>query len=150
MKVICVASTLAGLPVRGRGSGTPESQYPLTPGRGYLVLGMVLWEDLLVFLVPDDSGRPLTAPAGLFELGGWAIPAGWAFRTFTGLRRESGPDLLGDPLTAAWGYPEYVESYECWNAVVDYDQATLAEFRMRVDSLERLEQLAAVRPSPHA
>lgn len=70
MFLTCVDNRAVTLSDHQRPRGAVEnSTYPLTAGRMYPVLGMVLWGNVLSLLVPDDWGGPCYAPAGLFDLG---------------------------------------------------------------------------------
>lgn len=95
---------------RTRGSSS-ETTYEITAGRKYQVVALLVWENSLNFLVRDDDGWPMMAPAGLFEVGDWDLPPGWRFRSGPGARR-GGVRLWEEPLVALWGYAELVEDPE--------------------------------------
>jgi hypothetical protein len=92
---------------RGRGT-QPTAVYKLTVGQQYQVVGMVLWETMLLFLVKSDSGRPYAAPAGLFDRSPVRVPPDWWFAVGAGVAL-SGPRLWERPLVAIWGYKALVE-----------------------------------------
>lgn len=99
----------SGLPSHQRSRAADfESQYPLTVGRSYGVLGMSIWENVLEFLVRDDWGGPCFASAGFFEVTNAALPAGWHFALLPGVRAR-GEEFRSSPGVAVWGYRELVE-----------------------------------------
>ncbi|MGL5830054.1 MAG: hypothetical protein ACRC0L_10860, partial [Angustibacter sp.] len=108
MIVTCLYNTLESIhPDQWLRGSSGTALHPVTPGQDYLVVGMTLWENRLSFLVQDDYYHPCTIPAGMFELGTWEIPAGWAFRLSSGIR-VGGRAQWADPECAVWGYPEWV------------------------------------------
>jgi hypothetical protein len=96
---------------------------------------MLLWENVLCFLVPDDWGGPCYAPAGLFDLGTWEMPSDWAFGLYSGIR-ASGAQIWTDPLGAAWGYAEFVHDPEHGSGLAERDYEAVAVFRRRVAEAE--------------
>lgn len=136
MFLTCIDNRASALSDHQRPRGSVEnSTYPLTVGTSYPVLGMLLWENVLSVLVPDDWGGPCYAPAGLFDLGAWEMPTGWAFGLFSGIR-ASGVDLWTDPYGAAWGYSEFVHDPEHGSGLAERDEDALAVFRQRVAEAE--------------
>lgn len=132
MFLTCVDNRAVFLADHQRPRGTVEnSTYPLTSGKAYPVLGMLLWENVLSVLVPDDWGGPCYAPAGLFDLGAWGIPEGWSFGLFSGIR-ASGSALWADPYGAAWGYDEFVHDPEHGIGLAERDEAALTIFNAQV------------------
>ena len=128
MYVLCVANRVSALADHQRSRGeTERSTYPITPGRSYPVLGMLLWENVFCFLVRSDSGGPVMAPAGFFELGTWKIPPGWSFGLCPPIR-ASGRDLWADGTQARWGYYEYVHDPEHQNQLLECEPEALAIF----------------------
>lgn len=138
MFVTCLHNRAVMLSDHQRPRGSVEhSEYPLTIGKSYAALGMVLWENVLSFLVPDDWGGPCFAPAGLFDLGTWELPAGWSFGLFSGIR-ASGRDIWTDPYGAAWGYAEFVHDTDHGVALAERDEDALAVFYRRVAEAQAL------------
>jgi hypothetical protein len=132
MFLTCIDNRASSLSDHQRPRGTVEhSTYPVTPSRAYPVLGMLLWENVLSVLVPDDWGGPCYAPAGLFDLGTWEIPARWSFGLFSGIR-ASGNALWSDPYGAAWGYAEFVHDPDHGVGLAERDAAALVVFNARV------------------
>lgn len=136
MEFKCIGNRASSLSDHQRPRGSVEnSTYPITAGRSYPVLGMLLWENVLSVLVPDDWGGPCYAPAGLFDLGTWEVPAGWAFGLFSGIR-ASGEALWVDPYGAAWGYPEFVHDPDHGARLAEREAKALAIFAERVRQAE--------------
>ncbi|WP_157550048.1 hypothetical protein [Microbacterium sp. Leaf161] len=109
-----------------------QSIYPLTIGREYPVVGMLLFSSRLNLLTVDDDELPILAPAAMFASETLAIPEGWHFATRADLGR----------LDAAWGYPELVASEGHFEHLAELEPAALQVFRRYVD-----EALAVVAPN---
>ncbi len=78
---------------------TPESEFPLTRGREYVVYGMLLCGGMLHYLVIGDSLRwPYWLPACFFSVASARLPSVWRFSS------ERDPTKVRG--TAVWGYPE--------------------------------------------
>jgi hypothetical protein len=136
MLLTCVDNQASALSDHQRPRGTVEgSSYPISAGKTYVVLGMLLWENVLTVLIPDDWGGPCYAPAGLFDLGTWRMPSDWRFGLFSGIR-AAGTQLWTDPYGAAWGYPEFVEDPEHGTGLAERDVAALAIFSQRLQEAE--------------
>jgi len=57
MFVLCIANRAGALADHQRGRGESESvTYPVTPGRLYPVIAMLLWQDRSRFLIRGDWG----------------------------------------------------------------------------------------------
>jgi hypothetical protein len=104
-----------------------ESNYALTPGASYLVVGMMMYETVLMFLVEDDLGSPRFAPAGMFELWDGELPEGWKFSLAAGIR-ATGRELWANPVVAIWGYPELIDDPGHLDGLALLDSAVLATF----------------------
>lgn len=120
------------------------SVYALTPGQRYVVLGMLLWENVLSVLVRDDWGLPCYAPAGLFEMGVMELPPGWKLGLFPGLG-AAGPDGWSDPHSAEWGYPELLDDPQHGARLVEGEPDALEIFAVR---LAEAEAGYTTRPAP--
>lgn len=136
MLLTCVDNRASALSDHQQPRGNVDaSAYPISAGKKYVVLGMLLWENVLSFLVRDDWGGPCYAPAGLFDLGTWQMPPHWRFGLFSGIR-ASGRDLWTDPYGAAWGYAEFVEDEQHGTGLAEREDAALAIFAERVREAE--------------
>jgi hypothetical protein len=132
MIVTCLDNTQSSLhPGQWPRGSSDNGTYPVTLGQEYLVVGMLMWENLLSLLIPDDYGGPCDIPAGMFTLGTWEIPPGWAFRLSSGIR-VGGRAQWSDPECAVWGYPEWVHDPKHGHDLMDCEPAALALFAQRV------------------
>lgn len=136
MRAVCAFNQSSMLSDHQRGRlADLESTYPLTVGHEYCVLGMIIFENVLSFLVPDDLGGPCFAPGGLFELGDHNMPGDWKFALREGTR-ASGRELWTHPLAAVWGYEELVTDTEHVAALAERRPEALDVFSARRRSVE--------------
>lgn len=134
--VTCVSNDPAALADHQQSRFAPfESAYPLTPGKRYAVVGMDIAETVFRFLVRNDSGDAMFAPAGMFDLVEAPIPAGWLFALGSGIH-ASGRDLWTDPVVATWGYRELVEDPEHFSALIEDDPNAVAVFDREISAAE--------------
>ena len=128
MVVTCTSNRADVLGDHQRGRATrPEAEYDLTVGHQYQVVGMLLWETTLLFVVRSDSGAPYTAPVGLFDRSSSRLPADWSFAIGPGVAL-SGPRLWQRPLVATWGYRELVDDEGHLERLVEGDPHAAAVF----------------------
>lgn len=121
---------------QGRDPSTEREFFPLTVGKPYAVVGMSIVETVFRFLVQDDFGRALFAPAGMFDLVVAPLPDDWCFELGSGVR-ASGRDLWVDPVVAVWGYPELVNDPDHFDALAEGDPDAMAIFTRNVTDVER-------------
>jgi hypothetical protein len=82
--------------------------YSVTVGKAYWVVGMILWETMLLALIKSDRGRPYAVPVGLFETDSVSLPSTWRFAVGPGTGL-TGPMLWERPRVATWGYDALVD-----------------------------------------
>ncbi|WP_454049201.1 hypothetical protein [Cellulomonas sp. Marseille-Q8402] len=124
-----MANRGAFLPLDRRPSGTDaQSGYALSPGRAYVVAGVVALADHLSLLVRDDDGLPAFVPAELFA-GSVDVPADWRFGL---VARGSGSAVWGEARVAAWGYAALVDDPGHVDALLGGDPSARAVFDERV------------------
>lgn len=104
-----------------------SGDYPVTIDRTYAVGGMMISENRLLFLIRDDDGAPLFAPAAFFDFTVQDIPAGWKFALTPGIRVPNA-SLWNHPVSAVWGYPDLVDDVRHVAALGDGDRHALAVF----------------------
>lgn len=131
MLLACVSNDPRSLADHQLSRAAPySSNFPLSVGSAYAVLGMLIHETIFHFLVRDDDYTPTFAPAGMFELWSGPIPSGWGFSLESGIR-ASGRDLWASPVVALWGYPELINDPSHMDALAERDPAALAIFHSR-------------------
>lgn len=130
----CVGSTGAslGAPVRGD-FYTADTVFHLRVGADYLVLGMGLFETVLLVLVCDDTGLPNWLPIGLFEFGVATMPAEWEFAVLDGRAASGGEG--SNPWAARWGYSELVQDSGHSDGLINRDPAALDVFSRELSRL---------------
>lgn len=123
----CIYATGKGLgePQRGDFYGV-ETVFDVTVGAKYLVVGMGLFETILLILIRSDSGLPDWLPIGLFRIIDPAVPDHWEFAVLDG-RACSGGDT-SNRWTAKWGYSQLVRDPEHSDALIQRDGRALKLF----------------------
>jgi hypothetical protein len=126
MRIRCIHNTGEALrafekvPIRkealGRFGATGYTQFGLTYGNEFLVMGMILSEGDLYYLV-DDGGHVFSYPYPLFEVIDNKLPSNWFFRA------RSGSDNLYPYLEATWGYMEFVFDDSHINKLLERDDS---------------------------
>ncbi len=84
-----------------------EPPYSLTIGQLYPIVGMIFWRKDFSLLTQNNWGSPCMAHAGFFEPFTGQIPSGWLFTLGPGAR-ASDAELSTYPVSATWGYPEFI------------------------------------------
>jgi hypothetical protein len=120
----CIRNTGAslGTPTRGH-LYSDETMFDLEIGARYVVLGLGIWETVLVALVRDETGKPNWLPVGLFEFETMGLPDGWEFSLRDGLGASGGETL--NRWIAMWGYPELARNPAHSNDLIERDPAAL-------------------------
>jgi hypothetical protein len=139
MIATCKFSRSAGLADHQRGRFADlDQEYALTPGRGYVVAAIGVWETILQVLVQDDDRLPSWCPAGLFEIPPQPVPDGWLLGLCDGISTS------GTELWTRWvikcGYPELVENERHSDLLLERDPDALAIFERE---LRRLTEQAS-------
>lgn len=81
----CIHNTGCGLGEPSRGSFySAETVFHVELGKDYVVLGLGIFETVLVALVCDETGKPNWLPIGLFEFEDTGMPADWEFALLDG------------------------------------------------------------------
>ena len=111
----------------------PESIFgELDVGKEYLVMGMVLKDGILYYLV--NGGRVISIiPNQLFEVVDNIIPDNWFFKSFT-------KDMIKIVnMEAIWGYYEFVEDIEHYTKLMLMDEeAHRLYFRRKIELEDKL------------
>jgi hypothetical protein len=123
----CVHNTGASLGQPQRGHFyTDKTVFHLQVGSEYPVLGIGLFETILLALVVDDTRTPRWLPAGLFEFQPQALPADWEFVLLDGVAASGGE--ASNRWVAKWGYPDLVRDEGHSDALIEGDPAALEMF----------------------
>ncbi|MDZ4673383.1 MAG: hypothetical protein SGI84_02950 [Gemmatimonadota bacterium] len=108
MIAICLHNRSSSLADHQRGRlARIDEKYDLTIGQKYIVVGMGIFENILWFLVRDDTGAPNFCRAALFECTEQIVPVGWHFSLRSGIL-ASGNEIWANPCVAMWGYDTLV------------------------------------------
>ncbi len=114
----------------GRFGATEYTQYGLVIGKDYIVMGMILGEGTLDYLV--DDGKYVSAyPYPLFEVIDNKLPSNWFFKSLRNLD-ENYPYQ-----EAIWGYYELVFDNSHYEKLVDADEETMRTYFRRKIELEK-------------
>jgi hypothetical protein len=123
----CVHNTGSTLGEPSRGSFyTVDTLFHLELGREYVVLGLGIFETLLLALVCDETRKPNWLPIGLFELDVTVLPAHWEFAVLDGAAASGGD--ASNRWVARWGYPELVRDDRHSDALIERDPHALEIF----------------------
>jgi hypothetical protein len=117
--------TTLGSPKRG-GLFSAETAFHVTVGREYPVLGLGMFETVLLALVCDDTNKPNWLPFGVFEFQSTPLPADWEFVLVDSFA-ASGADA-SNRWVAVWGYPELVHDRSHSDRLIERDPAALEVF----------------------
>jgi hypothetical protein len=90
------------------------------------VLGLGLFETILIVLVCDETGKPNWLPSGLFEFDVQRLPAEWEFALLDGVAASGGD--ASNRWVAKWGYPELVRDPTHADRLTERDPAALEVF----------------------
>ncbi len=132
----CVHANGASLPVPTRGFFyTPDSDFHLTVGKDYPVLGVGIWDAFLVVLVSSDTGTPTWLPVAAFELQAAVLPKHWEF-TVVDRQGASGGDVA-NRWVVVWGYPELVRSAQHRDDLLEHEPAALEAFSRELELRSR-------------
>jgi hypothetical protein len=110
----------------------PQTVFNLVIGSAYKILGMGIFESMLVVLALDDTGKPNWLPIGLFSIESISIPDAWEFTLLDGPAASGG--ATGDHWVAMWGYPELVRNRAHSDELVERDPIALAIFFNALES----------------
>jgi hypothetical protein len=120
MIATCRASRGRALPANYRGLYfTEQTVFDITPGQGYQVYEMALFNGGLILLVVDDTRRPHWYPAELFDLQEGPMPSTWRFAVRAS--DDSGTQ-------AVWGHERLVLDEEFEDAITEQDPDALVTF----------------------
>jgi hypothetical protein len=118
----------------GRFGATGYTQYGLVIGKDYLVMGMILGEGTLDYLI-DDGGYISAYPYPLFEVIDNKLPSSWFFKSL------KNTDENYPYQEAVWGYYELVFENSHYERLIDVDkEAMRVYFRRKIELEKELEE----------
>lgn len=137
MKIRCIYNTGKALRVYenkplsndelGRFGATGHTEFGLIIGKEYIVMGMLLGEGCLDYLI-DDDGYVSAYPYPLFEVIDNKLPSSWFFKSLK-KTNENYPYQ-----EAIWGYYELVFDDSHYEKLVDVDEeAQRIYFRRKIE-----------------
>lgn len=140
MKVRCIYNTGEALRVYenkplskdelGRFGATGHAEFGLTIDKEYIVMGMILGEGTLDYLI-DDGGYVFAYPYPLFEVIDNKLPSSWFFRS---LRNT---DENYPYQEAIWGYYELVFEDTHYEKLVEVDEEAMRTYFLRKIEFEK-------------
>jgi hypothetical protein len=111
----------------GRFGATGYTEYGLVIGKEYLVMGMILGEGVLDYLI-DEGGDISAYPYPLFEVIENEVSPNWFFKSF---KRN---DDIYPYQEAVWGYNELVFDDDHYEKLVEGDEeAERIYFRRKIE-----------------
>lgn len=114
----------------GRFGTTEYTIFGLSLNKEYLVMGMLLGEGVLDYLI-DDRGYVSAYPYPLFEVTDHRLPLSWFFKSF------KHTDIHYPYIEALWGYNELVFDDSHYEKLVDCDENALRIYFRRKIELEK-------------
>jgi hypothetical protein len=129
----CIHNNAVGLGGPGRAAFYGEgTTFELELNKLYPIVGLGLFETVLLALVCDETGKPNWLPIGLFEIENAALPTDWEFALIDGAAASGGDSA--NRWVAQWGYAELVRDVRHSDALIERDPGALKVF---YDELKR-------------
>lgn len=125
--VKCIHSTgrALGRPDRSR-FYSDDTEFDLCVGVSYPVLGIGIFETVVLALVHDETEKPNWLPIGLFEFKQVTIPGDWLFSIEDGLAASGGN--ADNRWTAKCGYARLVNDSSHSDGLVERDEGHLRHY----------------------
>jgi hypothetical protein len=127
MIVRCLTTTAGGLSAYAYDSRrgiTPETEYPVTPGRDYHVVAITILQGHARYYIHDDDDLawPIWTPASVFEIIDGHLPASWIVGYF-----RFAPDNQ-HPLIS---FPEWALDHYFYERLVDGEPDAVQTYAFR-------------------
>ncbi len=123
----CIHNTGSNLGPSTRGHFySPETVFNVEIGNDYVVVGLGVFETVLLVLIRDDTGKPNWLPIGLFEFDAPKLPTGWEFALLEGTAASGGE--TSNRWVARWGYSELVRDASHSDALIEREPRALEVF----------------------
>jgi hypothetical protein len=118
----------------GRFGATGHTEFGLTIGKEYIVMGMLMGEGALDYLV-DDGGNISAYPYPLFEVVDSKLPSNWFFRSY------KNTDENYPYQETVWGYHELVFDDSHYEKLVEgEEEAERIYFRRKIELEKELAE----------
>lgn len=121
-----------GEPIRGA-FYSHTTVFQLEVGKRYAVMGLGIFETVLLALVCDESGDPNWLPIGLFEFDDPSLPDSWEFALLDGTAASGGE--ASDRWVARWGYHELVRDESHSDALIERELGALEIFHRELEKV---------------
>lgn len=132
----CVRKTGASLGSPRHGNFyTAQTVFSVELGSNYHVLGLGLFETVLLALICDENRKPNWLPIGLFELDHQRLPDNWEFALLDGVAASGGDS--SNRWVAKWGYEELVRDAQHSDRLIERDPIALQIFFRELERLRR-------------
>ncbi len=114
----------------GKFGATGHTEYDLSTGKEYIVMGMLMGEGVLDYLI-DDGGHISAYPYPLFEVSENNIPSTWFFKSY------KSTDENYPYQETVWGYHELVFDNTHYEKLVEGDEEAERIYFKRKIELEK-------------
>jgi hypothetical protein len=131
MRVNCVSNSGKNLSKKAlSGGNTTETKFNLDVGQTYMVYGISLWEDnvLYYFLIGKDENLPSWYPSELFETSDSLLPFEWYYNHL-GYNETS-------MVTDIWGYKELALEPNHLTELIEREKESIKVFLNRKKEID--------------
>lgn len=136
----CVHNTGASLGEPERGAFYSRTTvFNLSLGKLYPIVGLGVFETVMLALVCDESGLPNWLPVGVFEIEPTILPPGWEFALFDAVGASGG--AVSNRWVARWGYAELVHDDGHLDGLIEREPAALEVFSRELATRKLEERL---------
>lgn len=136
----CVHNTGASLGEAERGAFYSNTTvFNLELGKLYAIVGLGIFETVMLALVCDESERPNWLPVGVFEIEPTMLPTDWEFAVLDAVGASGGD--VSNRWVARWGYPELVHDDRHLEGLIERDPAALEVFSQELAKRKVEERL---------
>jgi hypothetical protein len=120
MKAKCINSSGIELSKQCHDLGfTPDSKFDIRLDSEYIIYGICIWRQVILYLLEDDTFSPNWYPSGLFYLILNQVPTNWQFATYEGDEYS---------VKAVLGYPDLINESH-YTGLIERDEKALKIFQ---------------------
>jgi hypothetical protein len=136
----CIHNTGASLGEPERGAFYSNTTvFNLDLGKLYPILGLGVFETVMLALVCDESERPNWLPVGVFEIDSTILPTDWEFAVLDAAGASGGD--VSNRWVARWGYSELVHDERHLEELIQREPAALEIFSRELARRKLAERL---------